>query len=769
MAVQPQTPFKEYTANGTTTVFPLDFDCENKDHLIVMIDDAETDNSTWTLNNKQVMFNAAPAAGKKITVQRNTPFGRNVDYQSYNNSFRPPAVNKDFDWIWWKLQELGVADWILGNRINALKNYVDDRDDELRAYLMEEIRKQGVALDQLDEYYNYLMQRLAQIAVDKGWDASFVVDGDKTQKQINDSITSLYNPLNLNYTQQQLATAFTASLNSLIQKVSLSGGGTISVPDGVFLVDVSAGITMLNNVELRLGKNTRLKALAHNMANYQMIRIHDVKNVSVSGGVLDGNKSQNSATSGEWGMGISIRGSDKVKISNLDVKNTWGDGYYIGRTENRAFSSRIELENVTSDGARRNGLSVVSVKELDVNNSSFDNSFETEPKCGVDIEPNYADEFIQGVRFKDLKTSGNNIGFNVFLKQLEGTSSLITVTIDGYTDKNSKRENFANRNYLPDSRGYVSLTDYVAINDEQASGSMLALYSIAKTGLKFKLKNISLQSKITDVSNTYIRIGSFDSAKTNEVMGGIDVDGLNATSLNGTLPTNAVIVSALATTSKVDGVNIRNITKLDAVNPIRSANRVSNLQLSSDSDNFFISLASGIYSITPSNLYPLYRKDSDVVSTVALPNNLPSGFEFELRNEATGNLNINIADVTLVSEFRGSGSLRTSVVGGFIKFKSLGGGIVKCVEHYGFTQDGATASIAQSNISIPANSQVLLKNITLTGITTSDAVAVSYSTPTEGLKIWAACEVNGSVNVYAVNHTASAISLTAGTIKVNRL
>lgn len=186
MAVQPQTPFKEYTANGTTTVFPLDFDCKDKDHLIVMIDDAETDNSTWSLINDQVTFNVAPAADKKITLQRNTPYRRDRNYQAYDNSFRPGPVNDDFDWIWWKLQELGVADWILGNRINALKNYVDRKDDELKAYLMEEIRKQGVALDQLDAYYNYLMERLAQIAVDKGWDASFVVDGDKNQHQINE-------------------------------------------------------------------------------------------------------------------------------------------------------------------------------------------------------------------------------------------------------------------------------------------------------------------------------------------------------------------------------------------------------------------------------------------------------------------------------------------------------------------------------------------------------------------------------------------------------
>lgn len=191
MAVPEQTPYIEHTGNGVTTSFALEFQCESKDHLTVLIDDIEPPIATWSLTGGNVVFTTAPAAGKKITAQRNTPFSRNVDYQSYNNSFRPPAVNKDFDWIWWKLQELGVADWILGARIDALKNYVDRKDDELKAYLMEEIRKQGVALDQLDEYYNYLMERLAQIAVDKGWDASFVVDASgKTQQEINDHFDS---------------------------------------------------------------------------------------------------------------------------------------------------------------------------------------------------------------------------------------------------------------------------------------------------------------------------------------------------------------------------------------------------------------------------------------------------------------------------------------------------------------------------------------------------------------------------------------------------
>ena len=197
MAVPEQTPYIEHTGNGITTSFALGFQCESKDHLIVLVDDVEPPIASWSLVDGNVVFTTAPAAGKQITLQRNTPFSRATDYQSYNNSFRPPAVNKDFDWIWLKLQELGVADWLMKlyvdrlhqqqeQKINDLKVYVDDRDDELRVYLLEEIRKQGVALDQLDEYYNYLMQRLAQIAVDKGWDASFVVDGNENQKYIND-------------------------------------------------------------------------------------------------------------------------------------------------------------------------------------------------------------------------------------------------------------------------------------------------------------------------------------------------------------------------------------------------------------------------------------------------------------------------------------------------------------------------------------------------------------------------------------------------------
>ena len=216
---------------------------------------------------------------------------------------------------------------------------------------------------------------------------------------------SIYNPLNLNYTQQQLATAFTTSLNALIQKVSLSGGGTISIPDGLFYVEPSIGITLRDNIELRMGKNTILKNSPHNAANYQMIRANGVKNCSISGGVLDGNRAQNSATTGEWGMGISINSSSDISISGVVVRNTWGDGLYIGRLTGGGslpYSENVNINNFKISNCRRQGISVISLKNGTWDGVSIDSINGTLPGAGIDFEPNLPDERIESLIINGL-------------------------------------------------------------------------------------------------------------------------------------------------------------------------------------------------------------------------------------------------------------------------------------------------------------------------------------------------------------------------------
>ena len=180
MPVQEAIPHSEAIGNGVSKSFALGFPCEKKESLKVKINEIEVSTEHWFLNQNTVIFNTAPETNVLIQFERSTKAIRTTDYATYNDSLRGDVLNYDFDRIWWKLQELGLSDWLL-------RQHVDRKDDELRAYLMEETRKQGVALDQLDEYCNYLMQRLAQIAVSRGWDASFIADaGGSTQQDIND-------------------------------------------------------------------------------------------------------------------------------------------------------------------------------------------------------------------------------------------------------------------------------------------------------------------------------------------------------------------------------------------------------------------------------------------------------------------------------------------------------------------------------------------------------------------------------------------------------
>lgn len=192
MTVENQIPYQSNTANGGDTVYALSFYIEDKDNIEVTVNTAVQSKEYYSYDslNNSVVFHTPLEVGSIVEIRRITPLEREIQYATYNNTFRPETLNHDLDRIWRKLQELGFTDEVLFNKlnrdINNLKNYVDDQDNDIKDTLLTEIQAQGVALDQLDNYYSYLLKRIAQIAIDKGWDASFVVDGEYTQKQIND-------------------------------------------------------------------------------------------------------------------------------------------------------------------------------------------------------------------------------------------------------------------------------------------------------------------------------------------------------------------------------------------------------------------------------------------------------------------------------------------------------------------------------------------------------------------------------------------------------
>lgn len=543
MAVSEQTPYQEFIANGTTTVFPLNFDAKEQDHLIVLVDDVEPQVGEWSFdfNTDQVTFLKAPKANSVIKIRRDTPLERTTTYKTYDNSFRPEVVNHDFDRIWYKLQELSYTDFALMQKIiteilartagdqilqDQILAEIKNRKDadfllqdqtsdnkanivQLKYNLSQEIKNRVLSDNQVAQSsrdYTDFMLRMnnSQNIFDGISDNVVMTKSGESQRRLNDktvyfvdsefellSIASpnlnqiayvtttsahyIYNGITwinqsesyVNY--QKSSNNFTHSLNELIKKVSKSGGGEISLPNGVFDVDTSISIQMLSNIKLKLNKGTTLLAIPTSNVGGDIIQAVDVTNVSIVGGSIDGNRdnmvapngskwrhfSQNTNYTtgeyvwyqrygcivisggistvnpetggilpvigselssgnvilktvvdvGEWGMGVGVRGVTGIHIDIDTIKNCWGDGLYFGASENQNHCKNVTFGHIEIYNCRRQGVSVISVDGMVGESLIIRDINGTLPEAGIDFEPNRPSEMIKGVVIKSLTTS----------------------------------------------------------------------------------------------------------------------------------------------------------------------------------------------------------------------------------------------------------------------------------------------------------------------------------------------------------------------------
>ena len=198
--------------------------------------------------------------------------------------------------------------------------------------------------------------------------------------------------------------------------------GQILLITGQSRID-STGLTLRSNTHVRFAQGASIKLLAHNTDSYQMMRLWDVSNVTLESPYLDGSKSLNAATSGEWGMGISIAGSSNVTITSPTTINCWGDGIYIANSYNddTVTSTSVTIGNHLADGCRRQGATIISGDTITFDNPVWQNIAGTAPQAGLDIEPNDNTSVLRAIRIINPRTLGcAGSGIQVYLGSLAG-------------------------------------------------------------------------------------------------------------------------------------------------------------------------------------------------------------------------------------------------------------------------------------------------------------------------------------------------------------
>ena len=183
-------------------------------------------------------------------------------------------------------------------------------------------------------------------------------------------------------------------------QAALDASSYVYIPDGTYIVNGTnsgwghtreGGIYPRSNQTILLSNNAILKAKDNATGFYNIINIDRVKNVRISGGKVQGIKTEPTRTDpeagGEFGYGVSTNGASNVTIENMEVFDCWGDSVLIGYGSDGVNSYNVRVVNCVLHDSRRQGVSVIGCDTAVIRDCEIYNISGTNPQYGIDIEP----------------------------------------------------------------------------------------------------------------------------------------------------------------------------------------------------------------------------------------------------------------------------------------------------------------------------------------------------------------------------------------------
>lgn len=233
----------------------------------------------------------------------------------------------------------------------------------------------------------------------------------------------------------------TDAIQKALNHLANSGNrGEIRFPQGRYLINVRKSLRLPSNIVFNMHKDTILKAIPTHRKHYNLLAINNVENIKIVGGRIVGERNEHLGNGGEWGHGIALRGAKNITIENVVVKDFWGDGLYIGAGNNCATNENILVSNLRADNNRRQGISIITGKNVKVIDSVLTNTNGTAPQSGIDIEPHRPCCHLEDIVIKNVRTARNaGQGILINLQKLNNNDipRQVDILVENHVDEAS--------------------------------------------------------------------------------------------------------------------------------------------------------------------------------------------------------------------------------------------------------------------------------------------------------------------------------------------
>lgn len=139
-----------------------------------------------------------------------------------------------------------------------------------------------------------------------------------------------------------------------------------------------------------------------------------------------------------WRHGLALLSARNVEIAGLRIEDTGGDGIYIGRAgvyderdvRESGHCENITIRDVVCDNNHRQGISVISVRGLLIEDCVLMNTDGTPPAAGIDFEPNNPTDVLVDCVLRNTHFRGNRRGVFIYLRALNDTSEPVSILVE---------------------------------------------------------------------------------------------------------------------------------------------------------------------------------------------------------------------------------------------------------------------------------------------------------------------------------------------------
>ncbi|MDD9270472.1 right-handed parallel beta-helix repeat-containing protein [Paenibacillus sp. GCM10023248] len=362
-----------------------------------------------------------------------------------------------------KLNDLRNLDFCLPLTLSELSTSADQLPDA--AYYVTDAGKEGF----------YLLDMADTTSVDNTGTVVVTTQGRRFKRVYGETIVLSW--------FGAVGDGTTVETQALQNALNAAAGKRLYIPKQRSGYYLSGQLIVPSDIVIEFEPGTVIQAIdtLKRVAPYErLIRIKNAKHVQIIGNGATLRMNKAAFSSGEQAHIFDISGSENVVIEGIQANDSGGDGFYIGNYEaSQPYCKDIVLRHCTANNNRRQGLSVISVDGLLVENCRFTNTTGTAPKSGVDIEPNNnsGQDVLKKIRFVDCVAEGNvGRGFLVTLHRMTAANERVDITFEHCRTKGNSFGSSVNYGAEGANavKGEVTFIDCVAEKEQYAGFSVLS-------------------------------------------------------------------------------------------------------------------------------------------------------------------------------------------------------------------------------------------------------------------------------------------------------